>query len=60
MRAVKARDYTGTPNTLRFVYDDHGQVHVELTAKHDGTIVVSKVTMPRVVFVEHVRELGVL
>lgn len=54
-------DATGRANTLTMTWDDHGLVHVEIIAKHAGdTVVASAVTLPRVLFADAIRVLGVL
>lgn len=54
-------DGTGRANRMRVVWSDDGNVTLEIEAKHSGdTVVNSAATMPRVVFADAMRKLGVL
>lgn len=62
-RVAEFHDHTNNPfrGVLRIVYDsDRSMVYVEIVSNHDGVRVANSVGMPRAVFSERVRNLGVL
>ena len=61
MRNAMVRDTTGRPNVMNVTYHPDGMVHIEITAQHGGEHVVhSALSLPRVMFADMIRKLGVM